>query len=147
MALLGVLGIAGLGTAGWALWQIRPRDPMFEVVNISISGFNLNWQRDGIVPYAVVDVSLTLYIKVVNPNVTPIQYTSTIMDIFYRGTQLGQATVRFSCLLQVPNLKFSSLCVWSEMIMCEGFHRCCSITIDVVVLSSRHKALYVPKPR
>jgi LEA14-like dessication related protein len=47
----------------------------------------------------VVDVSLTLFIKVINPNVTPIQFSSTVMDIYYKGTLLGQAQVRLSCLL------------------------------------------------
>jgi hypothetical protein len=41
----------------------------------------------------VVDVSLTLFIKVINPNVTPIQFSSTVMDIYYKGTLLGQAQV------------------------------------------------------
>jgi len=94
MALLGAVGAVGIGSAGWALWQIRPRDPIFEVVSIDISGFKLNWATESMIPYAVVDVALTLKIKVINPNVTPIQYTSTTMDIFYRGTLMGQATVK-----------------------------------------------------
>jgi LEA14-like dessication related protein len=42
----------------------------------------------------VLDVSIKISIKVTNPNVTPIKYTSTTMDIFYRGTLMGQAQVR-----------------------------------------------------
>ena len=109
MALLGAVGAVGIGSAGWALWQIRPRDPIFEVVSIDISGFKLNWATESMIPYAVVDVALTLKIKVINPNVTPIQYTSTTMDIFYRGTLMGQATVSFFSLCQDKNK--SSACI------------------------------------
>jgi hypothetical protein len=94
MAFLGVAGAVGVAGAGWALWQIRPKDPAFEVVGMELSGFNLRWMTESLVPYAVLDVSIKISIKVTNPNVTPIKYTSTTMDIFYRGTLMGQAQVR-----------------------------------------------------
>lgn len=93
MAFLGVAGALGVGGAGWALWQIRPKDPKFEVVSIELGGFNLRWVTEGMIPYAVVDVSMKISIKVTNPNVTPIKYTSTTMDMFYRGTLMGKAEV------------------------------------------------------
>lgn len=94
MALVGVAGAVGVGGAGWWLWQIRPKDPSFEVVGIELSGFKLRWMTDSLIPYAVVDVSMKLSIKVTNPNVTPIKYTDTTMDIFYRGSLMGQAQAR-----------------------------------------------------
>lgn len=93
MAFLGVAGAVGVGGAGWWLWTIRPKDPVFEVVGMELSGFNLHWVTENFIPYAVVDVSMKLSIKVTNPNVTPIKYTETTMDIFYRGTLMGQAKV------------------------------------------------------
>jgi len=93
MALLGVAGAVGVGGAGWWLWTIRPKDPVFEVVGMELSGFKLRWVTENFIPYAVVDVSMKLSIKVTNPNVTPIKYTDTTMDIFYRGTLMGQAKV------------------------------------------------------
>ena len=98
MAFLGVAGAVGVGGVGWALWQIRPKDPAFEVVGIELSGFNLRWVTEGLIPYAVVDIAMKISIKVTNPNITPIKYTSTTMDMFYRGSLIGQAEV--SLLIQ-----------------------------------------------
>ncbi len=87
------LAAVGVGGVGFGLYSIRPRDPVFEVQAITLSGFNLRFCTDSPLLLAVVDVSLTLFIKVINPNVTPIQFSSTIMDIYYKGTLLGQAQV------------------------------------------------------
>jgi hypothetical protein len=93
MALVGVAGAVGVGGMGYLLWQNRPKDPKFEVVGMELSGFKLRWMTESFLPYAVLDVSMKLSIKVTNPNITPIQYTATTMDIFYRGTLMGQAQV------------------------------------------------------
>ncbi|KAL3690503.1 hypothetical protein R1sor_016812 [Riccia sorocarpa] len=86
--------IAGVsGAAGACLYAIRPRDPVFEVLTIELKGFNLRFCTDSPMLMAVVDVELTLSIKVTNDNVAPIEYSSTIMDVFYRGSLLGQAKV------------------------------------------------------
>ncbi|KAH9559087.1 hypothetical protein CY35_06G041300 [Sphagnum magellanicum] len=87
------LAAVGVGGVGLGLYSIRPRDPVFEVQAITLSGFNLRFCTDSPLLLAVVDVSLTLFIKVINPNVTPIQFSSTIMDIYYKGNLLGQAQV------------------------------------------------------
>lgn len=108
MALVGVAGAVGIGGAGWWLWQIRPKDPAFEVVGIELSGFKLRWVTESLIPYAVVDVSMKLSIKVTNPNVTPIKYTDTTMDIFYRGTLMGQAQVWNELLLILSLCFFAS---------------------------------------
>ncbi len=93
---LAAVGVVGVGVG---LYSIRPRDPVFEVQSITLSGFNVRFTTESTIPMAVVDVSLTLFIKVINPNVTPIQFSSTVMDIYYKGTLLGQAQVCISCLL------------------------------------------------
>lgn len=81
--------VAGLGTLGAGLYSVRPRDPIFEVLSINLKGLKLNHKN----LLVVIDVELVLSIKVINPNVTPIEYTSTVMDIYYRGDLLGQAKV------------------------------------------------------
>jgi hypothetical protein len=98
MALISLAAVGVVG-AGVGLYSIRPRDPVFEVQSITLSGFNVRFTTESALPMAVVDVSLTLFIKVINPNVTPIQFSSTVMDIYYKGTLLGQAQVCLSCLL------------------------------------------------
>eukprot|EP00850_Spirogloea_muscicola_P008350 SM000044S15997 [mRNA] locus=s44:414240:415030:- [translate_table: standard] len=53
----------------------------------------MRWCTDSPLILAVVDVELTLVIRVGNRNVVPITYANTTMDIFYRGQLLGQAQV------------------------------------------------------
>lgn len=103
------LAAVGVGGVGLGLYNIRPRDPVFEVQAITLSGFNLRFCTDSPLLLAVVDVSLTLFIKVINPNVTPIQFSSTIMDIYYKGNLLGQAQV----------------CVCFVSFRCYCYCRCC----------------------
>lgn len=85
---LGTAAVA-CGATGAALYKYRPRDPVFEVLNIELKGFNIHFKN----LLAVVDTQLVISIKVTNPNVAPIEYTSTTMDIYYRGELLGEATV------------------------------------------------------
>lgn len=85
--------VAALGGAGLWLWNSRPRDPSFAVELITFDGFNLRFCTDSPLLLAVVDISLTLHVNSTNPNMSPIVFTDTIMDIFYRGTLLGQAKV------------------------------------------------------
>eukprot|EP00850_Spirogloea_muscicola_P000397 SM000001S04799 [mRNA] locus=s1:2202731:2203664:- [translate_table: standard] len=87
----GLLALAGGAVVG--LWYARPRDPLFEVVDVALRGFSMRWCTDSPLILAVVDVELTLAIRVVNRNVVPITYADTTMDIFYRGQLLGQAQV------------------------------------------------------
>eukprot|EP00850_Spirogloea_muscicola_P012909 SM000085S23259 [mRNA] locus=s85:367464:368379:+ [translate_table: standard] len=87
----GLLALAGGAAAG--LWYARPRDPVFEVVDVALRGFSMRWCTDSPLILAVVDVELTLAIRVGNRNVVPITYADTTMDIFYRGQLLGQAQV------------------------------------------------------
>ncbi|KAI5075059.1 hypothetical protein GOP47_0011020 [Adiantum capillus-veneris] len=95
------IGAAALacGATGAALYRCRPRDPIFEVQNIELKGFNVRFAK----LMAVVDAQLVITIKVINPNVAPIEYTSTTMDIFYQGVLLGQAIVEAGD--QGPNSK------------------------------------------
>lgn len=75
------------------MYAIRPRDPIFHVELITLNGFDLRFCTDSPLLLAVVDVSLVLHINVTNPNVAPIVFSDTIMDIYYRSTLLGQAKV------------------------------------------------------
>lgn len=114
MGLIAMGVVAGLGSVGAGVYAIRPQDPIFEVELITLSGFNLRFCTDSPLLLAIVDVSLTLHIKVINPNVTPIVFSSTIMDIYYRGNLLGQAKVS---LLFLKHLK---LPVRVSLVPCSG---------------------------
>lgn len=92
--------VGALGSAALWLYTIRPRDPDFRVELITLDGFNLRFCTDSPLLLAVVDISLTLHVNSTNPNVSPIVFYDTIMDIYYRGTLLGQAKVNTSSLLQ-----------------------------------------------
>lgn len=104
------IALTGLGTVvGSALLMVWPKDPQFEVVKISLSGFKLRFVTDSPFLVAVVDFELTLSIKVTNKNVVGIQYGDTTMNIFYKDTLLGKAQVasgkqgpRSDKVLEVP---------------------------------------------
>ena len=88
-----------LGSVALWMYSIRPRDPDFKVELITLDGFNLRFCTDSPLLLAVVDISLTLHVNSTNPNVSPIVFSDTIMDIYYRGSLLGQAKVNPSSLL------------------------------------------------
>ncbi|XP_060169869.1 uncharacterized protein LOC132600604 [Lycium barbarum] len=92
---------AATAAAVVAALAARPRDPEFAIISMEFTSFKLN--------FPVLDAELILTIKVTNPNVTSISYSSTEMSIFYDGDQLGTATVeagsqppRSSQVLRVP---------------------------------------------
>ncbi|XP_024527250.1 uncharacterized protein LOC9652780 [Selaginella moellendorffii] len=93
MALAGIAAAGAMAAGGVALWKFRPKDPIFEVTSIEFKGFQMRFCTDSPMLMAVIDVELVLSISVTNPNVAPIAYTSTTMDIFYHDTLLGQAKV------------------------------------------------------
>ena len=96
--LLGGLGLASCGGAAAAfLYRNRPQDPIFQVLSIHVKGFDLHFSGHSHA-MATLDSKLSLSIKVINPNIAPIEYTSTTMDIFYAGDLLGQAKVIAPCL-------------------------------------------------
>lgn len=82
-----------IGGTGAVLFAIRPRDPVFEVLSVHLKGFKFRFNTESLIPVAVIDVELSISVKVTNPNVAPIEYSSTIMSIYYRDSLLGQAQV------------------------------------------------------
>ncbi|KAK9156780.1 hypothetical protein Scep_003354 [Stephania cephalantha] len=76
---------AATATAAAALVLGRPRNPTFRLVSIKPTSLNLDKR--------VVHLDLILTVHVTNPNVVPIQYSSSSMSIFYQGTLLGTARV------------------------------------------------------
>ncbi|XP_042475600.1 uncharacterized protein LOC122057537 [Macadamia integrifolia] len=92
---------AASATAAAAIILGKPRDPTFHLVSITLNSFKLN--------LPVVDAELILTVHVTNPNLVPIDYSSTVMSIFYDGSLVGSAQVHAgsqppkSCqLLQLP---------------------------------------------
>nr|ABR17564.1 unknown [Picea sitchensis] len=91
---IGRLGLAVvIGGVGAALYAIRPKDPVFEVLSIHVKGVKLNLNTDTLIPLAFLDVELSISIKITNPNLMPIEHKSTVMCIYYKGSLLGQAQV------------------------------------------------------
>ncbi len=89
-----LLAIVAIVVVVGVFYRIWPREPRFEVTDVHLKGFKLNWETDSVVPIVAVDIDLTISIKVTNPNVVPIVYTSTIVNLLYRGTSIGEAMVR-----------------------------------------------------
>jgi hypothetical protein len=90
IAMAAIPALVGAGVFGW---YNRPRDPTLVIKSITLSGFNLHTSTRSLL-LATVDVDTTIYALVRNPNVTPICFHATILEIFYRGSLLGQAMVR-----------------------------------------------------
>ncbi|KAG0504324.1 hypothetical protein M758_7G023700 [Ceratodon purpureus] len=87
MALAAIPWVAG---AGFLVYQNRPQDPILDIKNITLSGFDLHLSKESML-LAVLDVDLTLFVRIVNPNIAPITFDTTILDIYYKGSILGQA--------------------------------------------------------
>ncbi|KAL9416510.1 hypothetical protein AB3S75_039664 [Citrus x aurantiifolia] len=92
---------AAAATATAALVTAKPKDPTFQLISINLTSFKLK--------FPVLDAEVILTVHVVNPNITPIKYSSTTMSIFYEGSLLGSAPVKAgsqaagSCqLLHIP---------------------------------------------
>ena len=92
MAITAPIIIGGLAAAG-GLAFAWPKDPVFQVQGITVSGFKLRFCNDSPLLVAVIDVEMTLSIKVINKNWVGIQHGETTLDIFYKDTLLGQASV------------------------------------------------------
>ncbi|XP_062172229.1 uncharacterized protein LOC133877820 [Alnus glutinosa] len=76
---------AASAVAATTLISAKPKDPTFHLISINLTSFKLN------IP--VLDAELILTVHVSNPNIVPIQYSSTTMSIFYKGSLLGSAQV------------------------------------------------------
>lgn len=89
MAMAAVPLIAG---AGILVYQNRPQDPILDIKDITLKGFHLHTSSKSVL-LAVLDIDLTLFVRIVNPNIAPITFDTTILDIYYKGSILGQAKV------------------------------------------------------
>ncbi|XP_004506189.1 uncharacterized protein [Cicer arietinum] len=76
---------AASAVAATSILSAKPKDPTFHLISINFTSFKLN------IP--VVDAEVLLTVHVTNPNIAPINYTSTTMSIFYEGSLLGSAPV------------------------------------------------------
>ncbi|GJN04264.1 hypothetical protein PR202_ga21797 [Eleusine coracana subsp. coracana] len=78
--------LAGAATtaAAAAMVMCRPRDPIFELISISLSNFKFR-------PPAALDIGLTLTVHATNPNVVPVRYAASTVSILYAGAHLGTA--------------------------------------------------------
>ncbi|XP_024385516.1 uncharacterized protein [Physcomitrium patens] len=76
--------------AGYLVYQNRPQDPILEVKDIRLTSFDLHTSTESML-LAVIDIKLTLVIRIENPNITAITFDTTILNIYYKGSILGQA--------------------------------------------------------
>lgn len=74
---------AASATAVSTILSVKPRDPSFQLVAITLTSFTLH--------FPFLDAELTLTVHVTNPNATPIAYGPSTISIFYDGTLLGTA--------------------------------------------------------
>ena len=95
MAMAAIPLISG---AGILVYQSRPQDPILDIKDITLSGFDLHTTSESML-LAVLDIDLTLFVRIVNPNITPITFDTAILDIYYKGSILGQAKVGGNFLL------------------------------------------------
>lgn len=84
-----VVALASIPLAAFG-WYNRPRDPTLVIKSITLSGFSLHTSTESAL-LATIDIESTIYVLVRNPNVTPICFHATLLEIFYRGSLLGQA--------------------------------------------------------
>ncbi|KAH7561249.1 hypothetical protein ACOSP7_016086 [Xanthoceras sorbifolium] len=77
---------ATAATATVALIVAKPKDPTFDLTSIKFTSFKLN--------LPLLDAELILTIRVTNPNIAPIYYSSTTMSIFYDGSLIGSGPVK-----------------------------------------------------
>ena len=95
MALAALPLLAG---AGVLVYQNRPQDPILDIKDITLSGLDLHLSSESVL-LAVLDIDLTLFVRIVNPNIAPITFDTTILDVYYKGSILGQAKVCLNLLL------------------------------------------------
>ncbi|KAG0559163.1 hypothetical protein M758_10G082100 [Ceratodon purpureus] len=87
IAMAAIPALVGAGVFGW---YNRPRDPTMVIKDITLSGFSLHTSTESML-LATIDIDTTIYVMVRNPNITPICFHATLLEIFYRGSLLGQA--------------------------------------------------------
>ncbi|KAG2397429.1 uncharacterized protein HKW66_Vig0143350 [Vigna angularis] len=80
-----IIGAAS-AVAATALISAKPKDPTFHLISISMTSLKLN--------LPLLDAEVLLTVHVTNPNIAPIDYSSTSMSIFYEGSLLGSAQVQ-----------------------------------------------------
>uniref|UniRef100_A0A7N0VDQ2 Water stress and hypersensitive response domain-containing protein n=1 Tax=Kalanchoe fedtschenkoi TaxID=63787 RepID=A0A7N0VDQ2_KALFE len=76
---------AATATATAAVLVAKPKDPKFHLISIDLKSLKLN--------FPALDAEMLLRVHVTNPNVVPINYSSTTMSIYYEGSMLGAAKV------------------------------------------------------
>eukprot|EP00897_Mesotaenium_endlicherianum_P010083 jgi/Mesen1/9102/ME000058S08590 len=95
-----MLGIAlGVGVVAAGLYAIRPRNPIMQTKEMRVTGFKLRPTTAGLLPALSVDLTLSLTAFVQNPNIVPVTYPDSTVDILYNDEKIGEA------LLEAGQLK------------------------------------------
>ncbi|KAI3837046.1 hypothetical protein MKW98_005379 [Papaver atlanticum] len=81
VAIIGAL----TATATAAITIAKPKDPIFHLMSINLTSFKFN--------LPLLDAELILTVHVTNPNIVPINYSTSTMKIFYDGSLLGSAQI------------------------------------------------------
>ncbi|CAL5212298.1 unnamed protein product [Lathyrus oleraceus] len=77
---------AASAVAATSILSAKPKDPTFHLISINFTSLKPS--------LPVVDAEVLLTVHVTNPNIAPINYSSTTMSIFYEGSLLGSAPVQ-----------------------------------------------------
>ncbi|KEH29845.1 putative Late embryogenesis abundant protein, LEA-14 [Medicago truncatula] len=80
-----IIGAAS-AVAATSILSAKPKDPTFHLISINFTSLKPS--------LPVVDAEVLLTVHVTNPNIAPINYSSTTMSIFYEGSLLGSAPVQ-----------------------------------------------------
>lgn len=72
-----------------------PRETQVEVKTISLQGISLHvGDKTSLIPTVYMDVSLDLRLKIINSNFFGVLYDKLVVEIFYRGDNLGSVESR-----------------------------------------------------
>eukprot|EP00245_Coleochaete_scutata_P007718 TRINITY_DN2337_c1_g1_i3.p1 TRINITY_DN2337_c1_g1~~TRINITY_DN2337_c1_g1_i3.p1 ORF type:complete len:285 (+),score=49.68 TRINITY_DN2337_c1_g1_i3:556-1410(+) len=92
---LSFLMLAIIAISALLLVLFRPRSPDFDMVDVQVNGLKVRTIRKpgakGVpLPEIVVDVNLTVLLRVFNPNRVSVSYDPAKTDLLYRGQHLGE---------------------------------------------------------
>eukprot|EP00850_Spirogloea_muscicola_P000112 SM000001S04514 [mRNA] locus=s1:589705:591615:- [translate_table: standard] len=88
MALTLAAGGAAVGLLVVVSYKLRPKDPIMKTTEIQVKGFGVRPTTVGIVPVVSIDLHVVCIVYTENPNVAPVNYPSSTIDIFYNDQKV-----------------------------------------------------------
>eukprot|EP00850_Spirogloea_muscicola_P012364 SM000079S22482 [mRNA] locus=s79:427627:429547:- [translate_table: standard] len=88
MALTLAAGGAAVGLLVVVSYRLRPKDPIMKTTEIQVKGFGVRPITVGILPVVSIDLHVVCIVYTENPNVAPVNYPSSTIDIFYNDQKV-----------------------------------------------------------